>query len=79
MKNIYLPAFLLATIPALALAMDAVDADGDGLVSPAELTAAYPDLSETAFVDLDLDGDEMLNAEELARGADLGFLPAATN
>lgn len=77
MKNILVPAFLVTAVPAFAA--DMADVDGDGAVTQAEFSAAYPDLGEAKFAELDLDGDGALNAEELAKGMEMGVLPKASN
>lgn len=62
---------LLFALPALAM-----DADGDGMVSPAEFEAALPEAPTGTFEQLDVDGDGALNAAEVAAGRDAGIIPA---
>lgn len=62
---------LILSAPALL----AQDADGDGLVTMEELTAAYPDVTEEAFTEADTNGDGALNAEELAAAREAGLIP----
>jgi Ca2+-binding EF-hand superfamily protein len=56
-------------------AQDTPDADGDGLISLDELTAAYPDITEDLFVTLDADASGALDADELAAAKQAGLLP----
>ena len=66
-----------------AFAQEAIDADadGDGLVSLAELQTLYVDLPEaslTADFDLvDIDGDGLLNDDEIALARESGIFPPA--
>lgn len=51
------------------------DSDGDGLYSFEEVIAAYPTLTEEAFLELDGDGDGMLTPEEVTAAQAAGVLP----
>lgn len=51
---------------AAAAQFDEVDADGDGLVSLAELQAAAPDATAEDFATYDYDSDGGLNESEFA-------------
>ena len=51
------------------------DADGDGLVSLAELQVAMPEMSEEIFIAMDRDGRGALDAEEVAGAVEMGLLP----
>lgn len=62
--------------PAFAAAFDAVDANGDGAVTPVEFSAAYPDASEGDFIAADANGDGNLSIEEHDRAIETGILPA---
>ncbi|MCB1338975.1 MAG: hypothetical protein KDK10_16490 [Maritimibacter sp.] len=68
-------ALLLAGSSA-ALAQDNIDTDGDGLVSFAEVQAAYPDVTAEAFAEADGNGDGMLDETELSMAYGMGILPA---
>ncbi|SDO70691.1 EF hand [Lutimaribacter pacificus] len=68
---IILPAFLAT--PLLAQA-SLVDADGNGTYSFTEITAAYPEVSEDAFLEMDTNGDGELDADEVAAAQDAGLL-----
>jgi len=59
-----------------AMAQGTLDSDGDGLVSLAEVQAAYPEVTEADFNTADGDGDGMLNETELSMAYGLGILPA---
>ncbi len=66
-----------------AYAQEALDADtdGDGLVSLAELQALYADLPESRltadFDQVDIDGDGLLNDDEIALARESGIFPPA--
>lgn len=66
---------LVLLTAALATADTMLDADGDGLVSLAEVQAVYPDLSEDQFAALDADGNGSLDEVELTMAHDVGLLP----
>ncbi|NNK79746.1 MAG: EF-hand domain-containing protein [Litoreibacter sp.] len=66
---------LLATA-SFAATTDAIDTDGDGVVSFVEMSAAYPDLTEDIFNAVDTNGDGVVDAEELAAGEQGGLVPA---
>jgi hypothetical protein len=75
MKTVSLAALLLAAAPTLALAAGA-DANGDGMVTQDEFTAAYPDLSADVFTKADTNGDGSLDADEIAAAEKAGLIPA---
>ena len=52
--------------PAFALVVSDVDTDGDNLISFAEMTVKYPDLTEDAFGTIDTSGDSFVDETELA-------------
>ena len=58
-----------------ALAMDALDADGDGVITYEEMLAAVPTVTEEAFIAIDTNGDGTLDAEEYAAAEEAGTLP----
>jgi hypothetical protein len=53
----------------------AIDLNGDGMYSFAEVMAALPEVSEADFDRLDTNGDGMLDADEIAAGEAAGILP----
>jgi hypothetical protein len=55
---------------------EALDTDGDGMVSYTELLMAMPDMTEEAFAALDTDGDGLLSAEELGPAEEAGLIPS---
>lgn len=67
-----LPAFALETT-----AIVAMDADADGMISFVELQAAMPDMTEETFMTIDVNGNGMLDADEVAAATAVGTLPAA--
>ncbi len=70
---------LLATIAATPLiAQDAeIDVDADGMYSYPELQAVMPEMTEDQFVVLDVNGDGLLDADEIAAATEAGMLPAS--
>jgi len=79
MKNHVKP---LATVLALGLSTTALfaqgtmDADGDGMLSYAELLIALPDLTEETFAAMDTNEDGQIDADELATAREAGLVPA---
>jgi len=79
MKRIFTPlvgAMVLGVWAGGALAQVDMDADGDGLLSYAEMLIALPDLTEDTFVSMDANGDGMIDADELAAAREAGLVPA---
>jgi hypothetical protein len=71
------PMALLAAFAVPAMAQDAaIDIDGDGMYSIAELQAVMPEMTEEEFVILDVTGDGLLDADEIAVAVEAGLLPA---
>ena len=54
----------------------AIDIDGDGMYSLPEVQAVLPEMTEEDFALLDVSGDGLLDAEEIAAGTQAGMLPA---
>ena len=69
-------AILLGLGGTAATAAELVDADGDGVFSMDEVKAVYPDVTEELFVQLDVNGDGALDAEEVAAAETAGLLTA---
>ncbi len=72
---------VLSTIAALgasaAMAQTMVeDTDGDGSYNMDEMKAAYPDLTEETFGEVDADADGMVSADELTAAQESGLLGA---
>lgn len=65
-------ALILATP---VMAMSEIDSDGDGFLTLAEMQAAYPDMSEEMFTAIDINGDGVVNAEEVSAAEDASLLP----
>lgn len=55
---------------------EAIDTDGDGMVSFTELLVVMPALTEAEFQALDADADGLLSAEEIAAAEEAGLVPA---
>ena len=70
---------LVATCAAAPLAaQDAeIDVDADGMYSYPELQAVMPEMTEDQFTVLDVNGDGLLDADEIAAGTEAGLLPAS--
>lgn len=64
------------TLPLTAFAQGSADADGDGIVTLAELQAVYPDFSVEDFALADTDDDEMLSEDEMAVAVESGIILA---
>lgn len=73
MKTITLVTASLLAVPAGA--MTNLDANGDGVLTMAELQAIYPDVTEEQFVGADSDADGLINEEELAAAREAGLIP----
>ncbi|QYX57487.1 EF-hand domain-containing protein [Roseovarius sp. SCSIO 43702] len=69
-------ATFVAALALPAFAMEAMDADGDGMVSMDEFNAAMPDAGEDTFTSIDTDGDGMLSADEVEAAKEAGTLPS---
>jgi hypothetical protein len=77
LKTLMAPATLAIVLAVPAFAQDvAIDVNGDGMYSYAELTAVLPDISEADFGALDVSADGLLDAEEIAAGQEAGLLPS---
>jgi hypothetical protein len=63
-------------IAAPGLAQSAMDADGDGTVTLADVQALYPDVTEETFAAMDSDADGTLSEEEIAAATEAGMLPS---
>ncbi len=71
------PVVAVFALAAPAVAQDAaIDINGDGMYSLAELRAAVPSISEDTFSVLDASGDGLLDADEIAAGIAAGLLPS---
>ncbi|MBF9044989.1 hypothetical protein HKCCE4037_16725 [Rhodobacterales bacterium HKCCE4037] len=55
---------------------EAVDTDGDGMISFAEILVIMPALTEEEFMALDADADGLLSADEVAAAEEAGLIPA---
>ncbi|WP_299874999.1 hypothetical protein [uncultured Sulfitobacter sp.] len=73
-------ALTLFLAPSLALAMTAaeVDANGDGLLSVAEVQAVFPDVTAEQFSAMDLNADGGLDDGEVEAAQEAGLMPAAS-
>ncbi len=55
---------------------EAVDTDGDGMVSFSEMLVLMPALSEEEFLALDADADGLLSTDEIGAAQEAGLIPA---
>ncbi len=78
-------AFVLGAAAILAMAQaqaqtqvgkQVTDSNGDGKYSLAELRSAFPDVTEAAFAEADIDGSGFLSPEELKVNQVSGDLPS---
>ena len=65
----------LALTATAAVAQNAADTDGDGMLSLEEAQAAMPDMAEETFLTLDGNADGLLDAEEVAAAQEAGLIP----
>lgn len=82
MKRIFLrtaASLALGTAAFAATDITTLDADGDGMVTMAEMQAAFPEFSDEAFAALDVSGDGMLDADEVAAAVEKGLMPMASD
>jgi hypothetical protein len=68
-----LAALVALSAPAMAQTTVA-DTDGDGVYSMAELVAAYPDLTEAVFAEIDVDANGAIDADELQAARENGVI-----
>jgi hypothetical protein len=73
MKNSYLLAGALALLASQAVAAPQ-DTDGDGSYSMEEMIAAYPDLTEEQFADIDSNEDGVIDPAELEEAIELDMI-----
>ncbi len=75
MSTIALAAFC---VPAFAMSAGAaeVDANGDGILSVAEVQAVYPDVTAEQFSAMDLNADGALDDAEVQAAQEAGMMPA---
>lgn len=72
-------AFSALCVPAFAMGAGAaeVDANGDGILSAAEVQAVYPDVTPEQFSAMDLNADGALDEAEVVAAQEAGMMPAA--
>lgn len=65
-------------IPAYAMGASVaeVDANGDGILSVAEVQAVYPDVTTDQFAAMDLNADGALDDGEVLAAQEAGLMPA---
>lgn len=68
-------------LPAFAMGQSAaeLDANGDGLLSVAEVQAVYPDVTADQFSAMDLNADGALEEAEVQAATDAGLMPAPSD
>lgn len=67
----------LITVPMAALAADymAADTNQDGMLSLEEVQVILPEMSTDMFMQVDTDGDGLINGDELAVAQTEGLMP----
>lgn len=72
-------AFLALTGTAFAMSGAAIeiDADGDGILSVAEVQAIYPEVTAAQFSEMDLNADGALDDAEVKAAQAAGKMPVA--
>lgn len=65
-------------VPAYAMGQGAaeLDANGDGILSVAEVQAVYPDVTTEQFSAMDLNADGALDDSEVQAAQEAGMMPA---
>ena len=76
MKTARVAFALLLAGTSFAMAQSALDTDGDGMVSLAEVQAVAADFTEEQFAGADTNGDGLLDEAELAAAVEAGVIPA---
>lgn len=76
MKTARVAFALLLAGTSFAVAQSALDTDGDGMVSLAEVQAVVADFTEEQFAGVDTNADGMLDEAELAAAVEAGVIPA---
>jgi len=56
-----------------------VDTNGDGLMSIEEVLAVFPDVSAETFSQTDVDGNGVLDDDEMVAGQEQGLIPTSTD
>ena len=74
MRTKIIIASALAALAGTAALAQEMDADGDGLVTWDELSAAMPDVTEETFTLADTNVDGGLDADELQAAIDAGLI-----
>ena len=76
MTKTHLIAAVIAIVATPLAAQSAdIDINGDGMYSFPELMAVLPEMTEDVFEALDVSGDGLLDADEIAAGVEAGALP----
>jgi hypothetical protein len=77
LKTLLAPTAMAIALAVPAFAQDtAIDVNGDGMYSFAELAAVLPDLADADFNAMDVSGDGLLDADEILAGQEAGLLPS---
>lgn len=63
------------TVASIAMTLEQIDADGDGLLTFAEVQSLHPEVTENQFAKADTDADGLLTEAELLAAQDSGLLP----
>ena len=75
-RKIILASTAATFLAAPAFAQDAsIDLDADGMYSYPELLNVLPEMSEDDYVVMDVNGDGLLDADEIAAATEAGLLP----
>ncbi|MEM9320787.1 MAG: hypothetical protein AAGA70_17555 [Pseudomonadota bacterium] len=62
---------------AIAVTLEEVDTNADGMITFDEAVVAMPDMTEEIFTAADLNQDGMIDSDELAAAQEIGLIPAS--
>ncbi|MDO6591740.1 hypothetical protein Q4539_15960 [Yoonia sp. 1_MG-2023] len=78
MKQVVFAAVVLSLAATMASAMPTdVDTNRDGFASLTELRAVYLDITDERFIEIDFDGDGLINDEEMLIAIDAMLISKA--
>ena len=67
----------MSALATATFASDAIDSNGDGMVTIEEIQVVFPDVTAELFSEADTNADGSLDADELIAAQDAEILPAS--